>query len=61
MQEVVQQLRAEGYPVEEAHFKYVSPGRYEHITRLGKYSFTNPAQLDPSHRRPLRHPSAPMA
>ena len=35
MQEVLQQLRAEGYPVEEAHFEYLSPSRYEHINRLG--------------------------
>jgi TnpA family transposase len=61
MQEVLQQLRAEGYPVDEAHFQHLSPSRYEHINRLGKYSFTNPAHLDPLHRRPLRHPGDPMA
>ena len=61
MQEVLQQLRAEGYSVDEAHFQYLSPSRYEHINRLGKYSFTNPAHLDPLHRRPLRHPGDPMA
>lgn len=56
MQEVLQQLQAEGYPVDEAHFEYLSPSRYEHINRLGKYSFENPAQVDPLHRRPLRQP-----
>ena len=61
MQEVLQQLRAEGYPVDEAHLQYLSPSRYEHINRLGKYSFTNPAHLDPLHRRPLRHPGDPIA
>ena len=40
---------------------YLSPSRYEHINRLGKYSFTNPARLDPLHRRPLRQPGDPMA
>ena len=61
MQEVLQQLKAEGYLVDEAHFQFLSPSRYEHINRLGKYSFTNPAHLDPLHRRPLRHPGNPMA
>ena len=56
MHEVLQQLRADGYPVDEAHFKYLSTSRYEHIDRLDKYSFTNPAHLDPLHRRPLRQP-----
>ena len=61
MQEVLQQLQAEGYPVTKAYFEYLSPSRYEHINRLGKYSFTNPAHPDPLHRRPLRHSSEPMA
>jgi len=56
-QEVLRQRQAGGCPVNEAHFEYLSPSRCEHTHRLGKYSFTNPAQLDPSHRRPLRHPS----
>lgn len=56
MQEVLQQLQAEGYPVDETHLEYLSPSRYEHINRLGKYSFENPAQVDPQHRRPLRQP-----
>lgn len=61
MQEVLQQLQAEGYPVGEAHFQYLSPSRYEHINRLGKYFFTNPAHPGPAHRRPLRQPGDPMA
>lgn len=57
MQEVLRQLQAEGYAVEEAHFDYLSPCRYEHINRLGKYSFTNSGDLDSTHRRPLRDPT----
>lgn len=57
MQEVLRQLQREGYPVDEAHFDYLSPCRYEHINRLGKYSFVNPAQSNPLHRRPLRNPA----
>lgn len=60
-QQVLQQLQAEGYPVEKAPFQYLSPTRYEHINRLGNHSFPNPAPLDPLHRRPRRHPSDPLA
>ena len=57
MQDVLRQLQAEGYEVDEAHFEYLSPSRYEHINRLGKYSFAKPDQLDSMRRRPLRHPN----
>ena len=56
MQEVLRQLQAEGYPINEDHFEYLSPSRYEHINRLGKYSFVNQTLFDSTHRRPLRHP-----
>jgi len=56
MQDVLRQLQSEGYAVEEAHFEYLSPGRFEHVNRLGKYSFSNPAPFDSDHRRPLRNP-----
>lgn len=56
MQDVLQQLQAEGYAVDEAHFEYLSPGRYEHINRLGKYSFAIPTESGLP-RRPLRKPS----
>ncbi|TGE20537.1 hypothetical protein E5K00_21320 [Hymenobacter aquaticus] len=56
MQEAVWPLQAQGYPVDETHFEYLLPSRYEHINRLGKYSFANPAQVDPQHRRSLRQP-----
>lgn len=51
MQEVLQQLRAEGYPVDETRFRHLSPSRYDDPA---KYSFTNPTHLDPLHR-PLYH------
>ncbi|PRY27842.1 Tn3 transposase DDE domain-containing protein [Spirosoma oryzae] len=54
MQEVLRQLHAEGYAVDEAHFDSLSPCRYEHINRLSKYTFTNSGDLDSTHRRPLR-------
>lgn len=56
MQEVLQQLQAEGYVIDEAHFEYLSPCRYEHINRLGKYSFADLTESGLS-RRPLRKPT----
>jgi TnpA family transposase len=55
MQDVLRQLQIEGYPIDEAHFTYLSPGRYEHINRLGKYSFATPTGSG-LYRRPLRKP-----
>lgn len=57
MQDILSQLESEGYAIDEAHFEYLSPGRYEHINRLGKYSFTDPAGSGVP-RRPLRDPSS---
>jgi hypothetical protein len=53
MQDVLRQLQIEGYSIDEAHFEYLSPGLYEHINRLGKYSFATPTESG-LHRRPLR-------
>ncbi|WP_262710223.1 hypothetical protein [Hymenobacter jeollabukensis] len=36
--------------MDETHFEYLSPSRYEHINQLGKYSFESPAQVGPQHR-----------
>lgn len=55
MQDVLRQLQAEGYEVDETYFEYLSPGRYEHINRLGKYSFADSAAFEAGHRRPLRN------
>ena len=54
MQDILSQLQSEGYVIDEAHFEYLSPGRYEHINRLGKYSFTDPPDQVPS--LPLLNP-----
>lgn len=56
MQEVLRQLKSEGYPVDETHFEHLSPCRFEHINRLGKYSFESSSAFDRGNRRPLRRP-----
>jgi len=39
MQAVLDQLRAEGYPVSEEDLTHLSPARFEHVNPYGKYSF----------------------
>lgn len=56
MQEVITQLRAEGYPVQEEDLVHLSPARFEHINRLGKYSFADQQALLNNGLRPLRRP-----
>ncbi|QKG59210.1 Tn3 family transposase (plasmid) [Hymenobacter sp. BRD128] len=38
MQEVVAQLRREGQAVAAEDLRFLSPARYQHINRLGRYS-----------------------
>ena len=56
MQEVITQLRAEGYPVQDEDLVHLSPARFEHINRLGKYSFADQQALLNNGLRPLRRP-----
>jgi hypothetical protein len=41
VQEVIKQLRTEGLTIDENDFQHISPSPFEHINRLGKYSFKN--------------------
>lgn len=41
MQEIITQLRVGGYPIPDEDLIYLSPARFEHINRLGKYTFAN--------------------
>lgn len=64
MQQVVAQLRAEGSPVQDEALPYLSPARFEHINRLGKYTFAEQETLLGNGLRPLRQPGqavGPMA
>ena len=61
MQEVITQLRAEGYPVQDEDLAYFSPARFEHINRLGKYTFAEQETLLRSGLRPLRQPGQAVA
>ena len=64
LQEVIAQLRAEGYPVQDEDLAHLSPARFEHINRLGKYTFAEQETLLRNGLRPLSQPGQavePMA
>jgi TnpA family transposase len=56
MWEVIQQLKSEGYPLDETDLKRLSPARYEHINVFGKYVFPVKEELTRKQLRPLRPP-----
>jgi hypothetical protein len=53
---VLDQLKAEGYPINEADLGHLSPARYEHITPYGKYHFEVEGVFRGNRLRPLRQP-----
>jgi hypothetical protein len=50
----VEQLRSKGYPVSEEDLAFLSPAKYGHINRLGRYSFLKTEELQPNGLRALR-------
>ncbi len=61
IQAVLDQLRAEGYEVDDADIGHLSPARYEHINPYGRYRFGVDHLLNDG-LRPLRGPdSAPLS
>ena len=60
-QEIIKQLHQEGLVVDEndhpaTRFESISPAPFEHINRLGKYSFNTNPDLGSNGLRPLRKP-----
>jgi hypothetical protein len=54
IQEVLKQLKDEGHKVNEEDFEHISPAPFEHINRLGKYTFKAEFEIDANGLRPLR-------
>jgi TnpA family transposase len=54
MQAAIEVLRKEGYPVQEADLVHLSPARFAHINRYGKYHFDVEAARARTGLRPLR-------
>ena len=46
IQEILKELKEEGYDVKEEDFDHISPAPFEHINRLGKYNFKAAAAAD---------------
>lgn len=58
MTAVIEQLRAEEYEIADADLVHLSPARYEHINRYGKYQFNFEEILSRQALRPLRKPDS---
>jgi TnpA family transposase len=56
MSAIIDQLRAEGFPVDEVDVAHLSPARYEHINPYGKYQFDLVRARARADLRPLRKP-----
>lgn len=54
LQQVVQTLRAEGVEVRDEDLTRLSPARYEHVNRLGKYTFPSQVEVESNGLRSLR-------
>lgn len=54
LQEILKQLKNEEIRVDENDFEHISPAPFEHINRLGKYSFDVNFERETNGLRPLR-------
>lgn len=53
-QEVLKKHQADGHEVDENDFEHLSPSRFAHINRLGRYTFQQADQFMTNGLRPLR-------
>lgn len=56
MQAIVEQLRVEGYQINESDLRHLGPARFEHINPYGQYTFNVRQELARKGLRPLRKP-----
>lgn len=54
IQEVLKKHQADGNIVDENDFEHLSPARFAHINRLGRYTFQKVEQFEDNGLRPLR-------
>jgi len=54
IQEIIKQLQLEGFEINETDFEHISPAPFEHINRLGRYSFDTDFEVRENGLRPLR-------
>jgi hypothetical protein len=53
-QAALDQLKSEGYSIVEEDLAFLSPAKYGHINRLGRYSFVKSTELQPNGLRALK-------
>ncbi|HEU5376147.1 MAG TPA: Tn3 family transposase [Ktedonobacteraceae bacterium] len=56
MQAIVEQLRTEGYQIDDNDLRHLGPARFEHINPYGQYTFHVRQELERKGLRPLRKP-----
>ena len=56
IQEILKELKNEGYVINEEDFGHISPAPFEHINCLGKYNFKDEIKLEDNGLRALRKP-----
>jgi hypothetical protein len=56
MAAAVEQLKQEGYPVQDSDLAHIWPTRYEHLNVYGKYHFNLEEAQGRKGLRPLRQP-----
>jgi TnpA family transposase len=61
MQEIVKQLRKDGYHINDDDLKHLGPARHEHINPYGNYIFNVQQELQRKGLRPLRTPEVKFA
>jgi hypothetical protein len=54
IQAIVDKLKSEGYTIKKEDLQHVSPCRFNHINRFGRYSFNVEEELNRIGLRPLR-------
>ncbi|MEK7400575.1 MAG: Tn3 family transposase, partial [Candidatus Poribacteria bacterium] len=59
IQAIIEQLRKEGYTVDENDLTHVSPCRFDHVNKYGKYYFNVDNERNRELLRPLRQPQNP--
>jgi hypothetical protein len=57
IQEILKELQAEGFDIQEEDFEHISPAPFEHFNRLGKYNFKDAIQLEGNGLRALNKPN----
>ncbi len=56
MQAIIEQLRNEGYQINDDDLRHLGPARHEHINPYGHYTFNVQQELQRKGLRPLRQP-----